>query len=434
MKQLLLTLLLSSVLFSSSLLAQGQYKVYTEDITNFWEAYDSIQTTDNKEKQIDILQRLYVDRGTEGLKDFMEVRGGKPEIWQLFINQDKERFERIRPYTLTVMEQKKMIDKGLDKFKNLYPDFKDADVFFTIGIGNTGGTIKGNHVLIGCEVMANERPDWAVQIVLHEFVHTQQNQHTSGHLLAHSIHEGMADFISELVMDKKIAEVNPNGHTAFAQKHQEELWKAFKKYITASDDHNYHGWLYGNGGQTIKGVNMNDLGYGMGYLICKSYYENAADKKAAINEMLTMKLTDENARAFLLKSGFVPKKHRKFVQNFEYKPLPVNNGKKVKKVQYGYKIKGETVEFVLKSKELKFNVSSLTVAGTFNDWNPKAKNYEMKLEKGKYILRLDKSEFEEGKKYHFKFVANKNSWLQPPIKAKNAESDGSGNTNLYIEL
>ncbi len=67
----------------------------------------------------------------------MEVRVGKPEIWQMIIEQNKERFKSIRPYTRTVMEQKKMIYKGLEQFKNLYPDFKDADVFFTIGIGNT---------------------------------------------------------------------------------------------------------------------------------------------------------------------------------------------------------------------------------------------------------------------------------------------------------
>ncbi len=70
MKQLVFALILMGFLMSNSLFAQGRYKVYTEDITHFWEAYDSIQTTNNKDKQIDILQRLYVDRETAGLKDF----------------------------------------------------------------------------------------------------------------------------------------------------------------------------------------------------------------------------------------------------------------------------------------------------------------------------------------------------------------------------
>ena len=34
---------------------------------------------------------------------------------------------------------------------------------------------EGPSLFIGCEVLANEKPDWAVNIVLHEYVHTIQN-------------------------------------------------------------------------------------------------------------------------------------------------------------------------------------------------------------------------------------------------------------------
>jgi hypothetical protein len=415
-------------------LASAQYKVHTEDLTNFWEAYDSIQKTIDKAKQIDILQRLYVDRGTQGLKYFMESRGGKPEIWQKLIEQEKKRFETIRPYTLSVLDQKAEIDKGLEKFKSLYPDFKDADVYFTIGIGNSGGTVYGQNVLIGCEVMANEEPDWAVQIVLHEFVHTQQSHETSGHVLSHSIHEGMADFISELTTNKSIADLYPGGHIAFAIKNEKELWELFKKYISSNDKYNYHGWLYGNGGITLNGINMNDLGYGMGYLICKRYYENASNKKEAIKTMLTLNLTDENARQFLLDSGFVPKKDIEFVKNFEFKPLEIELNKNIKKVVYGYKIKKNRVEFRINAKDIPFEVETLSVAGSFNNWNPKAEGFKMQKVKSYYVLSIPKSEFNQGNKYQFKFVANDNSWLQPPLEAENAVSDNSGNKNLVLQL
>jgi hypothetical protein len=203
MKNIILKQVLAWGITLLSLQAQSQYKVYTVDITNFWEAYDSAQTTTDKDRQIDFFQRLYVERGTVGLKEFMELRGSKAEIWQMFINDDKERFERIRPYTLSVLNQKNIIDNSLEKFKTLYPDFKDGDIFFTIGIGNSWGTEKDNHVLIGSEVMATNKPDWAVPIVMHEFVHTQQNQETSGHVLSQTIYEGMADFVSELTIDNE---------------------------------------------------------------------------------------------------------------------------------------------------------------------------------------------------------------------------------------
>ena len=109
MKSIVLKLFVGCCVFLFSAQAQAQYRVYTEDVTHFWEAYDSLQTTQDKEVQIDILQKLYVDRGTQGLREFMQLRGGTPERWQMFIEQDPERFEKIRPYTLSVLEQKKMI-------------------------------------------------------------------------------------------------------------------------------------------------------------------------------------------------------------------------------------------------------------------------------------------------------------------------------------
>jgi hypothetical protein len=54
--------------------AQKDQKVFTSDIDNFWTAYDSIQSTKDSLKQIDFIQKLYIDKGTKGLKAFMAVR------------------------------------------------------------------------------------------------------------------------------------------------------------------------------------------------------------------------------------------------------------------------------------------------------------------------------------------------------------------------
>jgi hypothetical protein len=45
-----------------------------------------------------------------------------------------------------------------------------------------------------------------------------------------------------------------------------------------------------------------DLGYWVGYRIVKAYYEHAADKRAAIREIIQMK----NAKTFLATSGWHP--------------------------------------------------------------------------------------------------------------------------------
>ena len=56
MKHYKLTLI--STLLVVNLIAQSEAKIHTEDITNFWIAYDSVLTTNHKEKQIKFVQNL----------------------------------------------------------------------------------------------------------------------------------------------------------------------------------------------------------------------------------------------------------------------------------------------------------------------------------------------------------------------------------------
>ena len=66
------------------------------------------------------------------------------------------------------------------------------------------------------------------------------------------------------------------------------------------------GWLYGR--REIAGQQVRDLGYFVGYQICKHYYQEATDKLAAIRYMIELNLTDENAKRFLAASGYAPAK------------------------------------------------------------------------------------------------------------------------------
>ncbi len=58
-------------------------------------------------------------------------------------------------------------------------------------------------------------------------------------------------------------------------------------------------WLYnGNNAKTVA-----DLGYFMGYAICKSYYEHAADKTRAIKEIIELRFSDAGAVDKFLKAS-----------------------------------------------------------------------------------------------------------------------------------
>lgn len=57
----------------------GQTTIYTKDIENFFQAFDSVQATNDKQKQIEFVQKLYLDHGSLGIKYAKDnsVDGGK---------------------------------------------------------------------------------------------------------------------------------------------------------------------------------------------------------------------------------------------------------------------------------------------------------------------------------------------------------------------
>ncbi|MCW3464418.1 DUF2268 domain-containing putative Zn-dependent protease [Chitinophaga nivalis] len=115
-----------------------------------------------------------------------------------------------------------------------------------------------------------------LQIVSHELTHTQRKggdmkdkAHTK--LLGLCIAEGLCDFIAELLLQHPVQ----MPYMRYGREHEKEIWQKFKQEMhgTVSKD-----WLY-------NGV---DLGYFVGYAICKSYYEHATDKAKAIDYMINL--------------------------------------------------------------------------------------------------------------------------------------------------
>jgi Predicted Zn-dependent protease (DUF2268) len=415
---------------------QAQIEVVTSDITNFWTTFDSVQTTPDTAKQAAFIQKYYLDKASFGLKYTIEFTEKKASDWVEFIDNSREKLIRIRPYTQFILDQKPLLDKKIAYFKELYPDFKKGNIYFVIGTGIFGGRVSEGQLIIGAEVEANEKPDWPIGIVLHEYVHTQQVMFNRLGLLGNTIMEGMADFIAEVVNQQDLAVTYPNRHTAFGNKNEKAVWADFKKYMGSSEDYKFFDWVYGSTGRTINEVNMRDLGYFLGYKICKSYYEKASDKKAAIKEILALDCSsDENAKAFLIKSGYAPDGDKKFIENLVFAPVVLAK-KNIKLTQYGYEIKGENVIFTFDiPKDVPLtDIKKVTLAGTFNGWNPKDDKLMLTFVKDrKYELTLPKSKFEKGKTYAFKFVVNGSNWQGAPETAKNIEDENNRNITLVVE-
>jgi hypothetical protein len=315
------------------LIAAGQsknQKVFTSDIDNFWRAYDSCQTTNDSLKQLRFIQTLYVDKGTEGLKAFMEVRDYTADLWVSLIRSYPKFWKSIRPNTLNVKSKAKEIEQSIQKLKKLYPALKEAKMYFTIGGLRSGGTTMNDMVLIGAEIATgnastdvSEFPNkWLegvfksqqsgnlVPLNIHEYVHTQQNGETQN-LLGQAIKEGSCDFITELVIRKPLQ----NNYLLYGKKHETELKKQFKLDMFTPA---YSNWLYnGSNAKTVA-----DLGYFMGYAICKAYYNNSPNKKLAIKKIIELDYSDSTAvEDFLKKSKYYrePINKTELVQRFEAK-------------------------------------------------------------------------------------------------------------------
>lgn len=102
---------------------------------------------------------------------------------------------------------------------------------------------------------------------------------------------------------------------------------------------------------------------------------------------------------------------------------------------YGYKIIDNNVVFTYEHDKV-LNpdlVKSVSIAGSFDNWNPNDKNYQMiQKNKNTFELVVPKSQFEKGKTHLFKFVINKTGWIEAPKNAINREVDGDENLILKI--
>ena len=123
-----------------------------------------------------------------------------------------------------------------------------------------------------------------IALVICAFSAFAQNSNSNSILVRHdttllkaAIVEGMADFIGELISGKSSNE----RLLIYGKGKEKRIWADFKKEMYLDKASN---WI-ANGDQETADK-PTDLGYWVGYQICKAYYDNAKDKEQAIYDML----------------------------------------------------------------------------------------------------------------------------------------------------
>ena len=87
------------------------------DIDNFWTAYDKIITAKDSVQQYALLKELYLNKGTEGLKDLIEVRDYSENEFINWITQYPNFWKSIRHNTYKVNSLYPKIEANIQKLK-----------------------------------------------------------------------------------------------------------------------------------------------------------------------------------------------------------------------------------------------------------------------------------------------------------------------------
>jgi hypothetical protein len=271
--------------------------IYIEDVSRFYEVYDAA----GGHPSIDHLQHDYLDPGTEGLHHFAKARNVTAQRIADNIGKHPEMYVGARRCMEVLPRVKARLAVALHRLSELYPQARLLPVTIVVGRGKPVGIANGTYgVQLGLEALCATSwmnpsvEDRFVHTISHEYAHVQQfeslddDEHPT--VLEASLEEGAAEFTAELIS----GEVGYSGQAAATRGHEKEIETAF---VPDEESTDLSRWLYNS---TLE--KPGDLGYWVGYRICKAYYQHARDRRRAFRDILEI----SDPELFLRKSGWYP--------------------------------------------------------------------------------------------------------------------------------
>ena len=297
----------------------SNFDLKTASMEAFWPYFEKAMADTSQARRH---LKAFIFEAPREVRDFYVVRYGSIDnMYGQMINAAPNYYRylktRFHPDSLKVF--RKTILKSMKQFQELYPQAVFPKVYIVPGILNTGGTATEMGMFLGGDMYGRspqmpveDLTDWQEdaimefaelpRLTMHELMHFQQNYRDTTHgqtLLSAVIQEGVCDFMVELCSGNPMV----NENLTFLSDPSNEAWifGEFQEELLGDDTSK---WLY-NGGSIED--RPQDLGYTLGYLICKSYYEQSPDKKEAIAELLNtddfMKIVKNSDFAYLLKEA-----------------------------------------------------------------------------------------------------------------------------------
>lgn len=270
------------------------------DLVNFADAYKELAT--NKDT-LQVLQTLYFDRGSAGLKEFIKRHQLTPELMKDAMRADPERYALIPGFLADIDETKVQFTALMEQYGEVMPNAMYAPTYLLVGANRGIGQASMVGQLVTLTRVVDD-PAKLQKLITHELTHFQQVMTMGGqkyvslysspdNMLGLCLREGGAEFITSLVL----GEITQTDALEYLEDDEDNLKERFLADLK-NQEKDY--WLWASIQQES---HPKLLGYAMGHKICKHYYDSSSDKDKALLDILMM-ADDE---AFIEASGYFGK-------------------------------------------------------------------------------------------------------------------------------
>ncbi len=280
-----------------------QAKIYYNDLKQFIIAYNMLGPESDT---IDILQREYIDKGTAGLKMFIEKYNLSAKKLANALKKYPEHYAAIPKRLEWLKSQEKTIRLYFAKLQYFLPHAVFPPTYYLVGAqrGINSASSEGQLITID-KSAADTKNDHLATVIIHELLHFQQVlaigypqpylaiYGPEKSLLAITIREGIAEFFADLVT----GQYTQAQAKQFVLENEKELWEKFQLEMNGKETGD---WMW------EKPDNPNqprDIGYVFGALIVEYYYKRSPDVFETTKDILSV--TDYPA--FLNRTGYKQK-------------------------------------------------------------------------------------------------------------------------------
>ncbi len=272
-------------------------KLIYSDLVNFTKAYKALETHADT---IQVLQTLYFDPGSDGLKEFIKRHQLTPELLKEAMVAHPERYALIPGFLEDIGKVEVQFKALMHNYHKVMPDAMYAPTYLLVGANRGIGQASLAGQLITLTRVVDDT-ETLQKLIAHELTHFQQAMAmggqkyqslytSSGNMLGLCLREGGAEFITSLVL----GEITQTKALNYLDTNEARLKNQFLEDL---DTQNKKFWLWASIDQESYPKLM---GYAMGYKICDHYYTEATDKRLALQHILMM----EDPDAFLKSSGY----------------------------------------------------------------------------------------------------------------------------------